>query len=122
MRVFNPAEGGSVSYSPNSYGEWEDSKEHAEPALDILGTADYHNFREDDDKYYEQPGKLFRLMTAEEQHRLFANTARSMQGTTKEVQLRHIANCYYADPAYGEGVARALGIPMSEVEAAVSRK
>lgn len=122
MRVFNPAEGGSVSYSPNSYGEWEDSKEHAEPALDILGTADYHNFHEDDDKYYEQPGKLFRLMTAEEQHRLFANTARSMQGTTKEVQLRHIANCYYADPAYGEGVARALGIPMSEVEAAVSRK
>ena len=50
-------------------------------------------------------------MTAEEQQRLFENTARNMQGTTKEVQLRHINNCYKADPAYGEGVAKALGIP-----------
>lgn len=120
MRVLHPAEGGSISYSPNSYGEWEDSKEHQEPALDIFGTADYHNFREDDDNYYEQPGKLFRLMSTEEQQRLFENTARAMQGTTKEIQLRHITNCYQADPAYGEGVAKALGIPLNEVEAAVS--
>ena len=41
-----------------------------------------------------------------------------MQGTSKEVQLRHIHNCYKADPAYGEGVANALGISLSEVEAA----
>jgi len=57
-------------------------------------------------------------MTPDEQQRLFDNTARAMQGTTKEIQLRHINNCYKADPAYGEGVAKALGIPMSEVEAA----
>ena len=94
------------------------SKEHQEPALEIDGDADYYNFREDDDHYYEQPGKLFNLMTPEEQQRLFENTARNMQGTTKEIQLRHINNCYKADPAYGEGVAKALGIPMSEVEAA----
>ena len=61
-------------------------------------------------------------MSAEEQQRLFENTARNMQGTTKEVQLSHILNCYKADPAYGEGVAKALGIPMSEVEAAVAKK
>ena len=71
--------------------------------------------------YYEQPGKLFRLMTADEQQRLFENTARNMQGTTKEVQLRHINNCYKADPAYGEGVASALGIDVSEVEAASAK-
>lgn len=119
MRV-HPNGGGPISYSPNSYGEWQDSKEHADPALDLFGNADFWNFREDDDNYYEQPGKLFRLMSAEEQQRLFENTARAMQGTTKEVQLRHITNCYKADPAYGEGVAKALGIPMSDVEAAVS--
>src|SRR5699024_7536838 len=118
MRVLNAAEGGSVSYSPNSYGEWEDSKEHQEPALEISGHADYCNFREDDDNYYEQPGKLFRLMTPEEQQRLFENTARDMEGATKEVKLRHINNCYKADPAYGEGVANAAGIPLNEVEAA----
>lgn len=122
MRIMNTVQGNGISYSPNSYGEWQDSKEHQEPELDIFGTADYHNFREDDDLYYEQPGKLFRLMTAEEQQRLFDTTASEMQGTTKEIQLRHITNCYKADPAYGEGVARALGIPFSEVEAAVAGK
>jgi catalase len=29
--------------------------------------------------------------------------------------IRHIGNCLKADPAYGEGVAKALGIAMSEV-------
>ena len=33
----------------------------------------------------------------------------------KEVKIRHIGNCLKADPAYGEGVAEALGIPLSEV-------
>jgi len=120
MRI-HPNGGGSVSYSPNSYGVWQDSKEHQEPALDLFGNANHWNFREDDDNYYEQPGKLFRLMKPDEQQRLFENTARAMQGTTKEVQLRHIVNCYKADPAYGEGVASALGISLSEVEAAVGK-
>ena len=120
MRI-HPNSGGSVSYSPNSYGVWQDSKEHQEPALDLFGNANHWNFREDDDHYYEQPGKLFRLMKPEEQQRLFENTARAMKGTTKEIQLRHIVNCYKADPAYGEGVASALGISLSEVEAAVGK-
>jgi catalase len=121
MRIYNASEG-KVSYAPNSYGEWQDSKEHQEPALDLTGGTDFYNFREDDDNYYEQPGKLFRLMTAEEQQRLFENTGRNMQGTTKEVQLRHINNCYKADPAYGEGVAKALGVPRSEVAAATGKE
>ncbi|HLR52235.1 MAG TPA: catalase-related domain-containing protein, partial [Candidatus Avamphibacillus sp.] len=107
-------------YSPNSYEEWEDSKEHQEPALSasMTGAADYWNFREDDDNYYEQPGKLFRLMSQEEQQRLCENTARDMEGATKKVKIRHITNCYKADPAYGEGVAKAAGIPMSEIDVA----
>jgi len=28
----------------------------------------------------------------------------------KEIKVRHIGNCMKADPAYGEGVAKALGI------------
>lgn len=117
MRI-HPYQGGQVSYSPNSYGEWEDSKEHQEATLQLAGDADYWDFDEDDNHYYEQPGKLFRLQSPEEQQRLFENTASNMQGTSKEVQLRHINNCYKADPAYGEGVANALGISLSEVEAA----
>jgi catalase len=39
-----------------------------------------------------------------------------MQGTTLVVQKRHIRHCHLADPAYGEGVAKALGISISDVD------
>jgi catalase len=53
-------------------------------------------------------------MSKEQKQRLFENTARSIGGATREIQLRHIANCRKADPAYGEGVAKALGISEKE--------
>ncbi len=31
------------------------------------------------------------------------------------IKLRHIGNCLKADPAYGKGAAKALGIPLSKV-------
>lgn len=117
MRV-DGNQGSKIAYEPNSYGEWQEQPQYKEPPLELEGAAYEWNFREDDDDYFTQPGKLFNLMTPAEQQRLFENTARNMQGTTKEVQLRHINHCYKADPAYGEGVAKALGISMSEVNAA----
>jgi len=45
----------------------------------------------------------------------YENAARAMGDAPKEIKARHIGNCLKADPAYGEGVAKALGIPMSEV-------
>jgi len=53
---------------------------------------------------------LFRLMDSKQQAVLFANTARSMGDAPEEIKLRHINNCMKADPAYGKGVAAALGI------------
>ncbi|WP_285288932.1 catalase-related domain-containing protein [Alloacidobacterium dinghuense] len=47
-------------------------------------------------------------MTPDEQQRLFENTARAIAGASKAVQERHISNCTKADPAYGEGVAKAI--------------
>jgi len=82
----------------------------AEPPLGIEGAADHWNYREDDDDYYSQPGLLFRLMTAEQKKALFENTARAMGDAPEEIKVRHIGNCMKADPAYGEGVAEALGI------------
>ena len=64
---------------------------------------------------YSQPGLLFRLMTAREQKVLFENTARAIGDAPKEIKVRHIGNCLKADPAYGAGVAKARGIPLSEV-------
>ena len=44
----------------------------------LLGAADNWNFREDNDDYYTQPGKLFRLMSKAQKQVLFENTARAI--------------------------------------------
>jgi len=108
--------GATLGYEPNSYEEWQEQPEFQDPPLTIYGSADRWNFREDDSDYYTQPGKLFRLMNATQQKVLFENTARAMGDAPKEVKVRHIGNCLKADPNYGKGVAKALGIPLSEVE------
>jgi catalase len=105
--------GSTLGYEPNSYGEWQQPG-FAEPPLSLEGAADHWDHREDID-YYSQPGKLFRLMSADKQKLLFANTARALGGAPREVQVRHIGNCMKADPAYGKGMADALGIPQSEL-------
>lgn len=102
-------QGGTIGYEPNSKGEWQEQPDFSEPPLAIEGMADHWNHREDED-YFSQPGNLFRKMTPAQQQVLFDNTARSVGGASVEVQKRHIANCTKADPAYGAGVAKALGI------------
>ncbi|MFD1693629.1 catalase-related domain-containing protein [Azotobacter chroococcum] len=49
-------------------------------------------------------------MTPQQQQVLFENTARALGEAPEEVKRRHVANCGKADPAYGAGVARALGL------------
>ena len=49
-------------------------------------------------------------MTPAQQQLLFENTARAMGDARLHIKERHVANCLRADPAYGEGVARALGL------------
>ncbi len=78
--------GSTLGYEPNGYGEWQ-----------------------------QPPGKLFRLMNPAQQESLFGNTARAMGDAPDEIKLRHIGNCLKADPAYGKGVAKALGIDLAMV-------
>lgn len=115
MRVNNNA-GSTLGYEPNSYGKWQEQPEYKEPPLALNGAADHWNFREDDNDYYTQPGKLFRLMSTEQKKVLFENTARSMGDIPKEIKLRHISNCYKADPEYGQGIAEVLGISIDEIK------
>ena len=115
MRVNNNA-GSTLGYEPNSYGKWQEQPEYKEPPLALNGAADHWNFREDDNDYYTQPGKLFRVMSPEQKKVLFENTARSMGDIPKEIKLRHISNCYKADPEYGQGIAEVLGISIDEIK------
>jgi len=108
--------GRTVGYEPNDQGEWAEQPDHREPALILEGAADHWNHREDTD-YFSQPGALFRLMSDAQQQSLFANTARAIAGAPLATRQRHVLHCLMADPAYGEGVARALGITIPIVDA-----
>ena len=108
--------GAAVAYEPNSFGEWQEQPEYRDPPLELSGSAAAWNFREDDADYYTQPGKLFRLMSPAQQKVLCENTARAMGDAPEFIKIRHIGNCLKADPAYGKGVADALGIPLDKVQ------
>ena len=99
--------GSTPSYFPNSLGEWIDQPNAQEPPLPLEGDVAHYDHRADED-YFKQPGDLFRLMSPAQRQALFDNTARQIGGAAKPIQERHIANCLRADPAYGEGVRRAL--------------
>ena len=105
--------GSKLHYEPNSYNEWQEQSKYDLPIEMTSGHIMRFDFREDDNDYYTQPGKLFRLMTPEQQQALFENTARNMEGVPEFIKMRHIENCLKADPAYGEGVAKAMGISLS---------
>ncbi|MCD6580804.1 MAG: catalase [Desulfuromusa sp.] len=108
--------GSTLGYEPNSYGEWQEQRDFSEPPLNLDGAADHWNHYDDDDDHYSQVGELFQLMKPEQQEILFANTARAMGDAPREIKVRHASNCYKADPAYGEGIAGAMDIPLNEVQ------
>lgn len=89
-----------------------------EPPLRIGGNADRYDHWAGNEDYWTQAGDLYRLMTAEEKQRLVANIAGAMRGVPREIQMRQLRHFHKADPAYGEGVARALGIDAAALEAA----
>jgi catalase len=106
--------GGTIGYQPNSFGQWQEQPDFHEPPLSIEGAADHWNHREDSD-YFSQPGALFRLMTPAQKEVLFANTGRAIADVPDPIKARHVGNCLKADPAYGKGVADALGIAPGDV-------
>ncbi len=111
MRV-DGNQGSRLHYEPNSYGEWQEQPDFSEPPLALEGAADRFDYWETEPDYFTQPGNLFRLMSPAQQQVLFENTARNMDGVPDEIKMKHICHCMQADPAYGQGVAKALGIEL----------
>ena len=109
MRFFANNPQPEAYYEPNSVDGPAEDASYREPPLKISGDADRYNHREGNDDY-TQPGNLFRLMSAEQQGRLFSNIAEAMQGVPEDIVQRQLQHFYKADPAYGEGVAKALGL------------
>ncbi|MET0242502.1 MAG: catalase [Flavitalea sp.] len=105
---------GDISYEPNSFGQWQQQSDYNEPMSEFTGPAGHWDHRLDDD-YFSQPGALFRLMAPIQKTILFENTAAALLTAQLFIRIRHIRNCFNADPEYGNGVAHALGITMDEV-------
>jgi catalase len=101
------------NYEPNSYADApKQAPQYAEPPLPLNGAADRYDQREDTD-YYSHAGALYRLMDDAQKALLVSNIAGAMEGVTSavvQVQLQHF---YKADPAYGEAIAKALGVTLS---------
>ena len=103
--------GGTLRYEPNSYGEWQEQpRVRASRRWRSSGAADRWDYREDDDDYYTQPGALFRLMSPSSSRCCSRTPPATWATRRRRSSSATSATACKADPAYGEGVAAALGI------------
>ncbi len=101
--------GGSVNYEPNGFNGPQEDASVVEPPLALDGDAARYNHRDGNDDY-GQAGDLFRLMSGEEQGRLMDAIAGAMDGVPQDIQDAQLVHFRAADPAYGDGIAKRLGI------------
>jgi catalase len=101
--------GAFVNYEPNSFGGPTQDPAYRERPRPVSDTVDRHNHRLDSD-YYTQPGNLFRLMKPDARERLIGNIAASLKLAPQRIQELQVQHFFQADPAYGAGVANALGV------------
>ena len=113
---FDSNGGGSVNYEPNSFGGPVEDARFKEPPLSISGEADRYDHRLGNDDY-TKAGNLYRLLPADEKQRLFRNIAAAMQGVPQFIIERQLMHFTKADPVYGEGVAKALGLLINKPKA-----
>jgi catalase len=107
---FDDNGGPDPNYEPNTLGGPKANPAYNEPPLNISGDADRYEQKRGVDDDYVQPGNLYRLMPAHEQKQLVENIAGSLKKVPKDLQEKMVAHFSKADQAYGDGVARALGL------------
>ena len=107
---FDDNAGAAVNYEPNSFGGATADPAYSEPPLKISGDADRYEQKRGVDDDYVQPGDLYRLMPPDEQKRLVENIAGSLKKVPQEIQEKMVEHFTRADKAYGEGVAKELGL------------
>lgn len=105
--------GSSVYYEPNSFGGPTEAPEHKQAAYPVTGVAESVSYDHYD--HYTQAGDLYRLMSTEERARLVANIVAAMKPVERDdIKLRQIQHFYKADPEYGAGIAKGLGLAVPQ--------
>ena len=104
---FEQPKSSNAYYEPNSFDGPKQNPVLAEPPLKISGDANRYNHRDGNDDY-TQPGNLFRLMSPSQKEQLFRNISEAMHGIPDYIVERQLGHFAKADPAYAEGVRRAI--------------
>ncbi|WP_092486197.1 catalase [Candidatus Ichthyocystis hellenicum] len=107
MCFFENAPYKDAYYEPNSFNGPVADPGFREPPLKISGDADSFDGAKDCDNY-EQPGKLFSIMSQDEKKRLATNIAESMQGVPAEIVKRQLVHFDKAHSDYGSMVRTEL--------------
>jgi catalase len=111
---FDGNRGPAVNYQRTSFGGPTQGAKYTERPKMISGTVPRHDHRSDAD-YYTQPGNLFRLMPADAKQRVINNIVGNQGQTPKRIQELQFQHFCKADPAYGTGVAKGLGLDIDAV-------
>lgn len=110
--------GGTVGYTPNSYGQWSAQPDVMEPPLDLTGAMYAYDEKDDPtDDNFRAGGELYRLMTEDKRKLLIENTARNIAPVTNNIKYRHAVHCLKADREYGQRITDAMGLDIKKVEA-----
>jgi len=105
---------GSVNYEPN--GQDGPVEDHSARIHQDQVEGEIGNYKPYDTDYYSAAGKLYRLMTPDEQDRLIKTIAGGLGSiTSHEDKVLETRQFYLADHDYGERVAKAIGLDLSEV-------
>ncbi|MDR1510643.1 MAG: catalase [Synergistaceae bacterium] len=108
--------GGTLAYTPNSYGAWTARPEVTEPPLDLEGAAYRYDPKDDPtDDCFRAGGDLYRLMTEDKRAVLISNTAADIAPVSENIKYRHAVHCLLADKEYGERITASIGLDMDKV-------
>jgi catalase len=107
---FDDNGGPGPNYEPNSFGGPKEDHAFDEPPLKISGDADRYEQKRGVDDDYIQPGNLFRLMSPAQQKGLIAAISGSLKKAPKPIQEKMVGHFRKADKAYGDGIAKAIGL------------
>ena len=95
--------------SQTSFGGPAQDPRYREFPCRVSGDVNRYNHREGNDDY-ERTRNLFRLMSPAEKQSLNSNIADHKEGIPERIARLQIEHFTKADPAYGRGVAEALGM------------
>ncbi|HTI15048.1 MAG TPA: catalase [Dictyobacter sp.] len=107
--------GSTPNYQPNSFGgpDPETSFYQNEPAAQVNGEVRHHSYQLTDIDF-EQPGRLYEIMTEEQRTHLVNNFVGHMKNiTVPAIAERQVRHFYRANAEWGRRVAEGLGLKIN---------